>query len=270
MTFTRRLALGVAVALGLASMGASPILAQEVLRVGSYPANPPWQNQNADGTFEGFEVDIVNEIANRLGRSIEIQPYDFRALFVATTSGRADMVISSLTITDERLQEQSFTQPYVAGALGIGMPAGAGYDSLDDLSGKTIGAIATSFGETYLKDRAEEIGYADLRGYDTLANMLTDLQNGRVDAVINDEVGLRYAFNQQMTGMEVGGVIETGELFAIMMAKDSPLLEQVNQAISDMKADGTMARFYETWFGVAPAADSVTVTPMPVPTSAEG
>jgi len=100
--------------------------------------------------------------------------------------------------------------------------------------------------------------------------MLTDLQTGRIDAVINDVVGLRYAFSQQMQGMEVGAEIDTGELFAIMMAKDSPLLEEVNQHISDMKTDGTMAQLYEKWFGTAPAADSVTVTPMPVPTSAQG
>jgi polar amino acid transport system substrate-binding protein len=268
MTFTRRLALGLAA--GLMALSATAALAQETLRVGSYPSNPPWQNQSAEGTFEGFEVDIATEIARRMSREIEFQPYDFRALFVATASGRADMVISSLTITDERLQEQSFTQPYVRGALGIGMPAGAGFDSLDDLNGKTVGAIATSFGETYMKERESEIGYAELRGYDTLANMLTDLQTGRIDAVINDVVGLRYAFSQQMQGMEVGAEIDTGELFAIMMAKDSPLLEEVNQHISDMKTDGTMAQLYEKWFGTAPAADSVTVTPMPVPTSAQG
>ncbi len=268
MTISRRLALGLGLA--LATLSGTAALAQEALQVGAYPSNPPWQNQLAEGGFEGFEVDIVNEIGSRMGREVEIQPYDFRALFVATASGRADMVISSLTITDERLAEQSFTQPYVAAALGIGMPAGAGYDSLDDLADKTVGVIATSFGDAYMKEREAEIGYGELKGYDTLANMLTDLQNGRIDAVINDEVGLRYAFNQQMQGMEVGGVIETGELFAIMLPKDSPILEEVNQHISDMKSDGTMARLYETWFGVAPAADSVTVTPMPVPTSSQG
>jgi polar amino acid transport system substrate-binding protein len=267
MTFTRRFALGLAA--GLLALSATGALAQDALRVGAYPANPPWQNQTADGTFEGFEVDIVTEIARRMGREVEIQPYDFRALFVATASGRADMVISSLTITDERLQEQSFTQPYVAGALGIGIRSGEGIDSLDDLEGKTIGAIATSFGEAYVQERADEIGYADLRSYDTVANMLTDLQAGRVDAVVNDEVGLRYAF-QQMQGLEVGGTVETGELFAMMMPKDSPLLEEVNQHLSDMKSDGTMAQLYEKWFGTAPAADSVTVTPGPIPTSAQG
>lgn len=267
MRLTRRLALGLGLALSLLAPTAT--LAQEALRVGAYPANPPWQNQKPDGTFEGFEVDIVNEIGKRLGRPVEIQPYDFRALFVATASGRADMVISSLTITDERLQEQSFTQPYVAGALGIGTAEGAGIASLADLKGKTVGAIATSFGESYMKDHEADVGYAELKSYDTVANMLTDLQAGRVDAVVNDEVGLRYAF-QQMTGLTVGGTIQTGELFAMMMPKDSPLLQEVNDAISAMKEDGTMAALYEKWLGSAPAPDSVTVTPMPVPTSAKG
>jgi len=267
MTFTRRLAL--ALGASLLALSTTTAFAQEVLRVGAYPANPPWQNQTEDGTFEGFEVDIVTEIANRMGRTVEIQPYDFRALFVATASGRADMVISSLTITDERLESQSFTQPYVEGALGIGTKEGAGLDSLDDLNGKTVGAIATSFGETYLKEHEAEAGYAELRSYDTVANMLTDLQNGRVEAVLNDEVGLRYAF-QQMTGLTVGGTIQTGELFAMMMPKDSPLLEEVNGHISDMKTDGTMAQLYEKWLGSAPAEGSVTVTPGPIPTSSAG
>ncbi|EYD76986.1 hypothetical protein Rumeso_01508 [Rubellimicrobium mesophilum DSM 19309] len=267
MTITRRLALGLGLA--LAALSSTAALAQDALRVGAYPANPPWQNQNADGAFEGFEVDIVNEIAKRMGRTAEIQPYDFRALFVATASGRADMVISSLTITDERLESQSFTQPYVAGALGIGTKEGAGISSLADLNGKTVGAIATSFGETYLKDHQSEANYADLKSYDTVANMLTDLQTGRVDAVVNDEVGLRYAF-QQMQGLTVAGTIQTGELFAMMMPKDSPLLEQVNQTISDMKTDGTMAALYKKWMGTDPAPDSVTVTPGPIPTSAAG
>ncbi|TNC73323.1 ABC transporter substrate-binding protein [Rubellimicrobium roseum] len=266
MTLTRRLAL----AMGASLLAlATTAQAQDALRVGAYPANPPWQNQNEDGTFEGFEVDIVTEIASRMGRTVEIQPYDFRALFVATASGRADMVISSLTITDERLEAQSFTQPYVEGALGIGTREGAGIDSLDDLNGKVVGAIATSFGETYLKEHEADAGYAELRSYDTVANMLTDLQNGRIEAVVNDEVGLRYAF-QQMQGLTVGGAIQTGELFAMMMPKDSPLLEEVNGHISDMKSDGTMARLYESWLGAAPAEGSVTVTPMPVPTSASG
>lgn len=265
MKLTRRIALGLGLALAL------PLAAQaqDPLRVASYPANPPWENKTEDGSFEGFEVDIVNEIARRLGTTTQIEGMDFRALFVATASGRADMVISSLTITNERLESQSFTQPYVEGALGVGVREGSGITSLEGLRGRTIGSIATSFPEKWVQDHAGELGLAEYKSYDTTANMLTDLQSGRIDAVVNDVVGLRYYF-RQMQGLSVATEIVTGEWFAIMMPRNSPLLEKVNDAISAMKEDGTMARLYERWLGVAPAPGSLAVTPMPVPTSVEG
>lgn len=238
-----------------------------MFKVGSYPANPPWETKTESGSFEGFEVDIVNEIAKRMGTTAQIDGMDFKALFVASASGRVDAVISSLTITDERLESQSFTQPYFEGALGVVIKDGAAIASLEDLKGKTIGAVATSYGEAYVKERKDELGYTEAKSYDTTANMLSDLQNGRIDAVVNDVVGLRYAFTQ-MTGLTVGAEIVTGEKFAIMMPKNSDKLEAVNQAISDMKTDGTMAAIYEKWMGVAPREGGYTVTPMPVPTSA--
>lgn len=264
MTFNRRTLIGAVTGLAL-SLAALPVMAQDVLRVGSYPANPPWENRNADGAFEGFEVDIVTEIARRIGRTAEIEGYDFRALFVATASGRVDIVISSLTITDERLESQSFTQAYVEGAMGIGVREGSEIQSLEDLRDRRIGTIATSFPEAYMNERAAEIGFASNSSYDSVSNMLTDLMAGRVDAVVNDVVGLRYAF-QQMSGLTVTHEIVTGERFAMMMPKDSPLLQSVNDAISAMKEDGTMAAIYERWLGTPPAEGSLTVTPLPIPT----
>ncbi len=264
MNLTRRIALMLATALAFTA----PAFAQDPLRVGSYPANPPWENKTESGSFEGFEVDIVNEIARRMGTTAQIEGMDFKALFVASASGRVDMVISSLTITDERLESQSFTQPYFEGALGIGVKEGSDIASVEALKGKVVGSVATSFPENWLKERADEIGYAGYKSYDTTANMLTDLQNGRIDAAVNDVVGLRYAFTQ-MKGLTVSHEIVTGEKFAMMMPKGSDKLEQVNQIISDMKTDGTMAAIYGKWLGVAPAEGSFAVTPMPVPTLAD-
>jgi polar amino acid transport system substrate-binding protein len=267
MLFSRRIALTLAAG-ALLVAGAVSAFAETPLRVGSYPANPPWEFKNEAGTFEGFEVDIVNEIAKRMGTTAEIEGLDFKALFVASASGRVDMVISSLTITNERLESQSFTQPYFLGALGVAVKEGSGIHGVADFKGKTVGSVATSFPENWLKERAAELGYKGYKSYDTTSNMLTDLLNGRVDAVVNDIVGLRYAFTQ-MPGLAVAEEIVTGEKFAMMMPKGSDKLEQVNSIISEMKTDGTMAAIYEKWFGVAAAADSLTLTPLPVPASAD-
>ncbi|MCI5076898.1 ABC transporter substrate-binding protein [Oricola sp.] len=266
MKSTRHMMLGLVA--GFAFALSMPAMAQDTLRVGAYPANPPWENKTEDGSFEGYEVDIVNEIAKRMGTEAKIDGMDFKALFVASASGRVDIVISSLTITNERLESQSFTQPYFEGALGVGVKEGSDIDSVAALKGKVVGSVATSFPEAWLKERKDEIGYADYKSYDTTANMLTDLQNGRIEAVVNDVVGLHYAFSK-MKGLKVGADIVTGEKFAMMMPKGSDKLETVNQIISDMKSDGTMAALYEKWMGVAPAEGSFAVTPMPVPTSAD-
>lgn len=242
----------------------SAACAQDTLRVGAYPANPPWEFKTETGAFQGYEVDIVNEIARRIGAEVEYQGLDFRALFVATASRRVDMVISSLTVTPERLQAQAFLQPYAAGALGIVTKAGSDIASEGDLAGKRVGSIATSFAETWVKEREAELKLGSYSSYDTIANMLTDLHSGRIEAALNDEVGLRYAV-KQMPALQVAAVIPTGEEFAIMMPKGSDKVRVANDALTAMKQDGTMARIYETWFGTAPAADSLTVTPAPLP-----
>ena len=125
MTTRRQTLSGLAFA-AFAALATAPAVAQDPLKIGSYPANPPWEFKNEAGEFEGFEVDIINEIAARMGTTAEISGLDFRALFVATASGRVDAVISSLTITNERLEAQSFTQPYFSGALGVATKEGAG------------------------------------------------------------------------------------------------------------------------------------------------
>src|SRR5215213_11001004 len=89
-----------------------PAVAADKLVVGAYPSNPPWEAKNEKGEFEGFEVDLVKAIAKKLNREVDIQDLGFQALFAATSSGRIDMAISTITINDERLQNQSFTQPY--------------------------------------------------------------------------------------------------------------------------------------------------------------
>ncbi|WP_417271105.1 ABC transporter substrate-binding protein [Celeribacter sp.] len=269
MTSRRTILATLALATVTAFSGVSA-MAKDTLRVGSYPSNPPWEFKNEAGEFEGFEVDIINEVAKRLDMDVDIKGLDFRALFVASASGRVDAVISSLTTTEERLEAQSFTQPYFLGALGVGTKDTAGISEISDLKDKRVGAIATSFGEAWVKEREEELGYTSYSSYDSTANMLTDLRNGRIDAAVNDIVGLRYSFAQtQDSSLQVPVEIPTGDLFAIMMPKNSDKLEMVNDAISAMKEDGTMAELFEKWMGVAPAAGSVTVTPMPFPTLAK-
>jgi polar amino acid transport system substrate-binding protein len=254
-----------AFAAGLA-LGFGPASAQETLQVGAYPANPPWENKKEDGTFEGFEVDVVNEIGKRIGVTMEIQDLDFPALFAATSSGRIDMAISSITITNERLGSQSFTQPYYDADLGLAAKKDSGVNGLADLAGKPVGALSTSTGETWIQENTAQHGFGEYSGYNNQQNLLLDLQNGRIAGAVSDVTGLQFSF-QQMTDLHVVERIRSGEQYAIMLQKDSPHLQRVNDAITAMKEDGTLAALHEKWLGTAPDEGTSTVTVMDIPTA---
>ena len=130
---------------------ACPAFAAEKLVVGAYPANPPWEAKNERGEFEGFEVDLVRAIAKKLNRDVELQDLGFQALFAATSSGRIDLAISTITITPERLKTQAFTQGYYDSDMALAAADTMSLKALADVMGKTLGALATSTGETWIR-----------------------------------------------------------------------------------------------------------------------
>ncbi|MGV8937709.1 MAG: ABC transporter substrate-binding protein [Allorhizobium sp.] len=263
MSLNRRTFLMLATAIGLAG-GAMAAHAADALAVGAYPSNPPFEYKNASGAFEGFEVDIVTEAAKRAGLTPEIADYGFQALFAGTTSKRIDVAISSITITPERLQSQSFTQPYYDADMGIAAKVDSTITGLADLKGKVIGVLSGSTGEKWAKDNQAASGFADIKGYNTQQDVFLDLGAGRIDAVVSDVPGMEYLF-VKMKGFAVKERIKTGEQYGLMMTKDHPLLEKLNTAITEMKKDGALAAIHKKWFGSDAPAGSSTVTEMPIP-----
>jgi polar amino acid transport system substrate-binding protein len=238
--------------------------AEDTLNVGAYPTNPPFETKLTDGTFEGFEVDVVNEAAKRAGFKTSIADYGFQALFAAVASKRIDVAISTITITPERLKSVSFTQPYYDSDMGVAAKTDSPIKTIADLKGKTIGYLSGSTGEKWVKDNQAADGFGDIKGYKAQQDLLLDLNAGRVDAVVSDIPGMQYAF-KAMPGLAVKDRIKTGEQYGLMMGKDDPNLVKLSDAIGAMKADGTLAAIHKKWFGVDPAAGSSTVTAAPIP-----
>jgi polar amino acid transport system substrate-binding protein len=243
---------------------ASAAIADSALNVGAYPTNPPFETKTSSGAFEGFEVDIVNEAAKRSGMTTNIADYGFQALFAAIASKRIDVAISSITITPERLKSVSFTQPYYDSDMGIAAKVDSTVKGVADLKGKTVGYLAGSTGEKWVKDNQASAGFADTKGYKAQQDLLLDLSAGRIDGVVSDVPGMQYAF-KSMKDLAVKDRIRTGEQYGLMMGKDDPNLGKLNDALTAMKGDGTLAKIHEKWFGAAPPAGSSTVTVVPIP-----
>ena len=263
MNFTRRSLLMLAAAAGIAAAPAAAF-AQDVLNVGSYPNNPPFEFKAESGNFEGFEVDIVTEAAKRAGMTVNVEGYDFQPLFAATSSKRIDVAISSITITPERLGSQSFTQPYYDSDMGVAATVDGAVKGLADLKGKIVGVLSGSTGDKWSKENQEKYGFSEVKGYNTQQDVLLDLTAGRVDGVVSDVPGMEYAFTK-MQGLAVVERIKTGEQYGLMMTKDHPLLGKINDALTEMKKDGTTQAIHKKWFGTEAPADSSTVAEAPMP-----
>jgi polar amino acid transport system substrate-binding protein len=258
----RRGVLGGALALLLTAQ-AGPVLAAD-LKVGANIGNVPWEFQDASGNFVGFEIDLVNEVAKRLGRTVEVVNIPFQGLFAAVQSGQIDAAVSSITITPKRLASVSFAQPYYDSDQSLTVTAASGIKGLEDMKGKTVAVDTGSTGDIWATAHQAEYGFGEIRRFEGLAPAMLDLQAGRIDGYISDIPALLY-YTKDKPAFAVVERIPTGEKYSIMFAKDAPLAGEVNAILGELKREGFIAALHETWFGAKADAATTTVQPADMP-----
>ncbi len=259
----RRALLRAAVTAGMALALGAGASAQELV-VGANIGNVPWEFQDDTGAFVGFEIALATEIAARLGREVTFENIPFSGLFSAVQSGRIDMAMSSITITQERLAELSFAQPYFDSDQSLTVTAESGLTGLGDMTGKIVAVDTGSTGDIWATAHEAEYGFAEIRRYEGLAPAMLDLGNGRVDGYISDIPALQY-YVLDKPQFVVAERIPTGERYSMMFAKDAPLAAEVNEVLTTLKNEGFVAATHEKWFGAAPEATTSTATVMDMP-----
>ncbi len=225
----------------------SPAQAEEI-KVGANIGNVPWEFQDASGNMVGFEIDLVNEVAKRLGKEAKIENIPFNGLFSAVQSGRIDAAVSSITITEKRLASVSFAQPYYDSDQSLTVAAESGIKSLDDMKGKVVAVDTGSTGDIWATEHQAEYGFAEIRRFEGLAPAMLDLEAGRINGYISDIPALLY-YVKDKPQLTVVQRIETGEKYSIMFAKDAPLAGEVNKILTDLKNEGYIAGLHDKWFG---------------------
>jgi arginine/lysine/histidine/glutamine transport system substrate-binding and permease protein len=251
--FLRFVALG---ALGLCTAGlvAACSGAQDdtVWSVGTEPGFPPFESVGDGDELVGFDIDLMNAIGEKAGKTVEFASLPFDGLVPALQGGSIDAAISGMTITDERAQTVDFSDPYFKAGLAIAVAEGnKAIKSLEDLKGKRI---AVQIGTTGA-DTANKVPDAKVSTFDSAPLALQELANGNADAVVNDAPATLEAIaSGNIPGITVVGELLTEENYGIALPKGSENVEAINAALAEIKTDGTYATLYKKWFGVEPPA----------------
>ncbi len=200
------------------------------------------------GEIVGFDVDIANEIAARIGRTPDMQsPIPFDTLIQGLRDGRYDALVASHGITEERQEQVDFTRPYYrSGAQTFVAGDNDTLTSTDDLEGAKIGVVKAS---TYLALAQDITGEDNVVTYESDIVALQDLTTGRLDAVITDKLVGFIAMDESGLDIKaVGDVLEADEMGIAVQKGDTELLNAINAALEEMIADGTYEEISLRWF----------------------
>jgi polar amino acid transport system substrate-binding protein len=230
----------------------SELITDGTLTVGSDIPFPPFEFGKAPA-YDGFDIDMVNEIAKRLELETKYKDTSFDTIFTDVAQGKFDIVASASTITPEREQTVNFSDSYYEAEQALLVPVGSDIATVEDLDGKTVGAQDGTTGEAYAND---ETNAKSVRGLPNGPAAISALDAGQVDATIIDQPVAQDAVDKGQTGFELATTIPTGELYGMAFAKNTPaVLDAVNGALQDMKDDGALNDIYQKWFKIeAPKA----------------
>ena len=209
----------------------------------------PWSYHDESDTLVGYDVEVSRAIAEKLGVEPEYVESDWDSLFAGLDAGRYDIVCNGVEVTDERAKTYDFTEPY--GYIHTALAVRKDNDeitSFEDLKGKTT---ANSLASTYM-ELAESYG-ATVQGIDTLEETIQLLTAGRIDATLNADVSFYDYLNVHPDAdFKLVAQTEDASHVAIPLRKgdaSATLLDAINTAIEELRADGTLKELSEKYFG---------------------
>lgn len=223
----------------------------EKITVASDIAYPPFESTEG-GKNVGFDIDLMREVGKRAGFTPEFQNVTFDGIVPGLGNNLYDASITAMTITPEREESIDFSDPYFNADQSLLVPSDSDIGSVDDLTGTTVGVQLGTTGAAQADEYKGEGRVGEVRTFDTIEDAFAALENGQVDAVINDFPVSQARAGESDGGLEIVQTIPTAEQYGIAFPKGSELVEPANQALREIKEDGTYARIYEKWIGVPP------------------
>ena len=214
---------------------------------------PPMGFKDESNEIVGFDIDLAKEASKRLGRPVEFKAIDWNSKEAELKSGRVDILWNGLDITEKRKENMLFSNPYMDNRQIVFVAKGkaASIKGEADLAGKLVGTQSGSTTEEYFESNANvKNSMKEVKYYPDFINAFMDLENGRLDAIVGDEIIGRYYLSKHPEKLEaVDVVIGPVSEFGIAFCKDDQKLrDQVQKVMDEMKKDGTTAKISQKWF----------------------
>lgn len=220
------------------------------LHMATNAAFPPYEMTTDDGGYEGIDVEVAGKIAEKLGLTLVVDDMDFSSVITSVQSGKEDIAMAGLTVTDERKENVDFTDSYAEGIQVVIVPEDSDITSVDDLANdKMIGCQEGTTGYIYCSDTVENGGYGEdhVIAYTNGATAIQALLSGKVDAVVIDNEPAKE-FVAQNAGLKILDTEFVSEQYAIGVSKDNPeLLNAVNNALKELQDDGTVQEIIDSY-----------------------
>ncbi|MHC1749916.1 MAG: basic amino acid ABC transporter substrate-binding protein [Cellulosilyticaceae bacterium] len=219
---------------------------EDVLIMGTNATFPPFEYIEG-GKIVGFDVELAELIANKMGKKLQVEDMEFNTLLASVDSGKIDFVAAGMTVSEERLKQVDFSNEYFKSKQMIIVNEGdASIKAPEDLEGKKIGVQLGTTGDTY----ASDIKDAEVTQYDKGAIAVMDLKNKKIDAVIIDQDPAKKLAESQK-GVVVVEAPFIEEEYAIAIKKgNTKLQEEINKALDEVKQDGSFDKLVEKYFAV--------------------
>jgi putative lysine/arginine/ornithine/histidine/octopine transport system substrate-binding protein len=219
----------------------------KTIKIATEGAYPPFNGKDASGALIGFDVDIARALCEEMKAKCEIVGQDWDGMIPALEAKKYDAIAASMSITDERKQKVAFTDPYYSNYLRVVTKKGSGITGPESLKGKTVGAQRSTVASTYSEDKLGRGSTVKL--YDTQTAAYSDLEAGRLDALVSD-VYPAYDWLKDKPGFEfVGDKIDLNDKIGIAVRKDDKeLLASLNKALKTIRENGTYAKLNAKYF----------------------
>ncbi|WP_138418206.1 transporter substrate-binding domain-containing protein [Aquibacillus sediminis] len=210
----------------------------------------PFEYKNPDtGEMEGFDIELIEAIADESGFNVEFETMEFDGLLASMRTEKNDIGIAGISITEDRKEFIDFSDKYYDSGLILAVPEDSDIESIDEVDGLTVGTRQGSTSNDYLKNNTD----AEVEAYPEIVTAYMDLERGRLDAVLYDLPNVQYYIKENAPDelKTVGDVLE-GQPYGIALPKGSDLVDPVNEGLEAIKENGTYAEIYKNWFGTEP------------------